>query len=280
MWNTIIRYAAAILALAAAQAAWAHDPHARYIGNEGVMVVRGETKILFDAFYADSYGRFYVPPPEVYADMNAGRPPYDGVDAIFFSHVHGDHFSPAPTIAYLRAQPDVRVFGPAQIIDALREAGADAALLARIEAFDIAPQEAPRALAFDGLSIDVVAVPHVGGARQAAIRNLVFRVAIDDATTVMHLGDADAVAANFTPHQAHWDARELNMAFTPYWFFSNGDGRSILADILKAEQAVGIHAPAEAAGDGAAWREQYGADLFTDPGETRRIGPAAQSPEE
>ena len=38
--------------------ALAHDHAARatYLGNEGVMVARGDTKILFDAFYADSYG--------------------------------------------------------------------------------------------------------------------------------------------------------------------------------------------------------------------------------
>ena len=261
----------AMASLALGNGAAAHDPHARYIGNEGVMVVRGETKILFDAFYAESYGRYVVPSADEYVRLNEGRPPFDGVDAVFVSHVHGDHFTPQPVIAYLRAQPDVRLYGPTQMVEALRAAGAEEALLARVSAFDLAPGDAPQTARLDGIAIDAVALPHAGGARMAAIRNLIFRVEIDDLTTVMHLGDAAAEEANFAPQQAHWDAKLLDLAMPPYWFYASAEGRRILEDRLKARQSIGIHVPAEAVGDGDAWRARIGGDLFTDPGETRQI---------
>lgn len=70
------------------------------------MVVRSDSKILFDAFYADSYGRHMLVPDEITGSMLAGEAPYDGIDVVFVSHVHGDHFSAAPAIAHrVRSTP-------------------------------------------------------------------------------------------------------------------------------------------------------------------------------
>ena len=72
--------------LALASSVHAHDSHSRatYLGNEGVLVTRGHTKVLFDAFYSNSYEGYYLLVPEAMAAaMLAGEPPYDGIDAIW-----------------------------------------------------------------------------------------------------------------------------------------------------------------------------------------------------
>ena len=72
---------------------------ARFLANEAVLISHGDLKVLFDAFYSSSFGTLLlVPEPTVHALM-AGEPPYDGIDALFVSHVHGDHFTAAPTLA-------------------------------------------------------------------------------------------------------------------------------------------------------------------------------------
>lgn len=252
----------------------AHDPaaEATYLGNEGVMVARGETKILFDAFYAESYDQYALVPDDISDAMMAGAKPYDGIDAVFVSHVHGDHFTAEPAIAYLRAQPHVRLYGSQQIHDAIVEAGVaeDDPLMTRVVALDLAPTDPPETIRFDGLDIDVVAIPHAGD--RPDIQNLAWRVALDGATTVMHLGDAGTVVSDFSRHLAHFKARKTHAAFPPYWFFGDQNGDAILNDIIEADQAIGIHVPARAAGNGDEWRTRAGGDLFTDPGETREIG--------
>jgi len=251
----------------------AHDEgaHATYLGNEGVMIARGETKILFDAFYLNSYGQYALVPQDIADALMNGAPPYDGVDALFISHVHGDHFSPAPTIAYLRANEDARLYGSKQIYDAIIEAGvaADDPLTERIVMVDMAPSDAPQSFEIDGLHIDVVAIPHAGN--RPNIQNLAWRVTLDDATTIMHLGDAGPVVADFSRHLPHFKARETHTAFPPYWFFGHEAGELILDDIIGAPQVIGVHVPERAAGDGEAWRARAGGDLFTDPGETRDL---------
>ena len=57
----------------------------RYLANEGVMVVHGETKVLFDPIFhydPDTYQRL---PQRMREAIIAGEPPYDGVDGAFVS---------------------------------------------------------------------------------------------------------------------------------------------------------------------------------------------------
>lgn len=264
--------AAAMALMLAPSIVAAHDhATAHYLGNEGVMIERGETKILFDAFYANSYGQYALVPAAINQAMMDGAAPFDGVDAIFVSHVHGDHFSPEPAIAYLRAQPDVVMFAPEQVREKLRESGVgdDDPIMARVRSIALEPDETGVTLSFGSLEIDVVSVPHAGN--RPHIQNYAWRVSLADDTTVIHLGDADPVISNFSRHQAHFNSKTTNTAFPPYWFVGDAKGELIISDIIKAKQSIGVHVPERAAGNGDQWRQQTGGDLFTDPGETRAI---------
>lgn len=263
---------ASLASLALASGAAAHDPaRATYLGNEGVMVARGDTKIVFDAFYADSYGEYLIVPATIHEALLAGKAPFDGVDAVFVSHVHGDHFSPAPMIAFLRAQPSVVLYAPAQARRALIAAGVAESdpILARVRAFDLAPVDAAQSVSVGALTIDVVSLPHAGDLKD--IQNYSWRVTLDGRTTVVHFGDAGAVPENFERHRAHFAAKPHDAAFPPFWWFLEDAGREVLGTHIRATKTIGVHVPASALGKGDAARAEFGGDVFTDPGETRGI---------
>lgn len=248
----------------------AHDLHrATYLGNAGVLIENGDTKILFDAFYALGYGQYALVPDIILTAMMQGVAPYDGIDAVFISHVHGDHFTAEPAIAYLRAHPDVQLYGSTQVINAIIEAGVpeDDPLHQQLTGIALTPTDEPIAIENGAISIDVVAIPHAGNRPQ--IQNYAWRATLNDETTVIHLGDADTAVSNFSRHTEHFEARTHDMALPPYWFLDSDSGKLIINDILKADQTIGVHVPERAIGDGDAWRERAGGDLFTDPGETR-----------
>lgn len=264
----------AIIALMFAQPLAAHEPAtASYLGNEGVFIQQGQNKILFDAFYLNSYGNYVLVDEETSKAMMAGDAPYDGVSALFVSHVHGDHFSPAPTIAYLQAQTNVTLYGSMQVKQAIVDMLGDPnhKLLERVIGVAQEPGDKPQRFVQGNLKISVVAIPHSGGERMAKISNLAFRVSLGGHPTVMHLGDADGRDVYFASYQDYWDEEALNIAFPPYWFYHNEESRLILKNRLKAQQAIGIHVPAKAIGHGDEYREEIGGDVFTDPGETRNI---------
>lgn len=248
-----------------------HSSRATYLGNAGIMVARGDSKILFDAFYANSYGQYALVPGEISNAMLAGEAPYDDVNAIFISHVHGDHFTAEPAIAYLREQKTVHLYGSNQVVDAITNAGVDEndPLMDRIHGFDLNPQDGSEHFSIGALTVDFVAIPHAGN--RPTIQNFAWRVTLDEHTTVLHLGDAGTVRADFERHSDHFSSKKTDAAFPPYWFIGNNDGEAILADIIAPKQTVGIHVPARAAGNGDELRAKAGGDLFTDPGENREI---------
>ena len=86
---------------------------AQYMANEGLMVVSGETKVVFDPLFRNGYGQYQLLPREMEEALFAGNPPFDGVDVIFVSHYHGDHFAPADMLRLLKAQPGIQLYAPA-----------------------------------------------------------------------------------------------------------------------------------------------------------------------
>lgn len=250
--------------------ALSHDhSQAAYLGNEGVLVTHGDTKILFDAFYAESYDYYQLVPNEISEAMLSGAPPFDGVDAIFVSHVHGDHFTAAPAIEYLRAHPNARLYGPPQVREALENEGIgeNDPLMTRLVSINLHPDDPAASIEIGSLKIAAVATRHIGN--HPTVQNYVWRVTLDDTVTVIHLGDSDAKMNNFKRHATTFKERRLHASFPPYWFYESHDGRKILRELVAADQTIAIHVPQHAAGKGGEWRERLGGDLFTDPGEFR-----------
>jgi len=254
-------------------AAFAHEltGDSRYLGNEGIMVTVGKRKLLLDAFYAQSFDTYALVPDHMVSAMLAGTPPYDGIDLVFVSHVHGDHFSVAPMLAFLNNQPDVHLICPQQVLDRLQAEGLAAPLAERITAIDIAPGDSAETLLLADVQIEAVALPHAGGERMADIRNLAYRIVPAQGYAFVHLGDAAVDTAAFAALEEFWRARRVQSVFPPYWFFADETGRGLLQEYLPAGQVIGIHVPAVAVGDGERWRSQLDADLFTDPGESRPL---------
>lgn len=267
-----MRHQIIIAAAALMGAASAHDfSRATYLGNAGVMVARGETKVLFDAFYQDNYGDYASVPAAMRDAMMAGVAPYDGIDAVFVSHIHGDHFLPERMIAFLRAQGGVVLFAPEQARLAMLAAGVadDDPILKRVRAIDMAPEDKARRFKIGAIDIDVVSVLHAGDLKD--VQNYSWRVTLDDKTTVIHFGDAGSVVANFERHKEHFAAKKHDAAFPPYWWYMEESGRQILDTHIDAGRTIGVHVPATATGKGDATRADLGGDAFTDPGETREI---------
>ena len=250
---------------------------ALYLANEGILVRDGETKVLFDPLFENGFGQYQLMPERMQRDLLSGQPPFDNVDAVFVSHAHGDHFSARLILAYLRAQPVVVLYAPAQAVTALRAAAGDGdqALFSRVTGIALDNSDDVLDFRVGDLSLRVFRVPHSGWPdRRTDIENLVFQVTLKDGTTVAHFGDADANPRHFRATASLWDSMPTDLAVPPYWFLTSGGGKEILQEIVQADRAVGSHVPTSVPDDPTERQpELLGLELFTEPGQVQAIRP-------
>ena len=268
-------FALSILAILSAVAgaderqAW----RAHYLANAGVMIARGDTKILFDPFFRSDFGEYDLVPADMEAALFAGSPPWDGIDAIFISHQHEDHFDPLTVVRFLERWQSVSLYAPQQAVDALPgvNEGLSQSVLDRVHAVRLEYGSAPFRLAVDGLIVEAVRIAHGGWpGRNADVENIVFRVTLDNVTTVMHMGDADAARELYEPHQAYWRARKSDLALVPVWLMLTDKGRFVLHEHVDAGHEIGMHVYKRIPDQAAERPPQFdGLDIFTVPGETR-----------
>ena len=247
----------------------------RYLANEGVMITHGDTGILFDPLFSNSYGQYQLVPQNVLDAIFAGTAPFDRVDAVFISHFHGDHFSAGEILRLLQERQQIQLYAPAQAVAEIRRitTSDDEGIFERVTIFDLAYGDAPVFVRKEGLLIEAVHVPHSGWpTARTDVQNIAFRVTLEDTSTVLHLGDADARLVHFEQDQNYWDELRIDLAFPPYWFFLSDDGREILEDRINIRHSIGIHVPARFGDDPASVPDElFGDDLFTRPGEGRRF---------
>ncbi|NKB34335.1 MAG: MBL fold metallo-hydrolase [Pseudomonadales bacterium] len=251
------------------------EPSAFYIANEGVMVNDGQTKILFDPLFPNTYGQYLLPPDEMKQAMFAGEAPFDEVDAIFISHYHGDHFSPEEIYQLMEAQSAIQLYAPNQAIIAMRSAASDSgsAVFDRVNSVSLGFGESPVNFTENDLLVEAVRIPHSGWPTQMMdVENIAWRVTLNNNSTVLHLGDADPNDDHFAIDADYWDERAPNIAFPPYWFLATEAGKNILDNRIKPQRSVGIHVPDTIPADPIRRpSELRGQDIFITPGESRSI---------
>ena len=240
-----------------------------------MLVTNGGTKVVFDPLFRNDFGSYERVPASMERALFAGEPPFDGLDAVFISHYHEDHFSAIDVLRLLEARPDLRLYAPAQAVAGIREIASARldAVMARVNAIALQDRDAPMSLQHGTLLVEAVRVPHSGWpARQQQVENIAFRVTLDAETTVVHLGDADASDAHFAHDASYWSQRRTDVAFPPYWFFLSEGGRQVLERRIAPTRSIGVHVPADVPSRPAERApELRGHELFTEPGEWRTI---------
>ena len=241
-----MKFYTAILLIIGSCADAHNEVKATYLGNEAVLVTSDSTKIVFDPLFHNDFNIYQKVPQQILDDLFANKAPYDDIDAIFISHAHGDHFAVDLIYQYLEKFPDTQLFASKQAVDQVLALDKGEKISSQLHAIELAYQDPPKRLVVDDLKIDVVRIPHSGWPnRHIDVSNLLFRVTLDDAVTVIHMGDADPNDVHFFPYDDLWKSTQTDMSFPPYWFYMSTFGPGILENGLNTKESIGIHVPVE-----------------------------------
>jgi L-ascorbate metabolism protein UlaG (beta-lactamase superfamily) len=242
-------------------------PRVTYLGNTALMVEHQQTQVLFDPFFHQHFGHYQLVPENIRKDLFSGAAEYAGIEVIFISHAHGDHFDAGDLLMYLTTFPETQLVAPSQAIHELETADGFTGIKDQVHALELAYGDPPISVQLGQVSVDAVRIPHAGWPGRAHVSNLVYRVSLNDAITVMHMGDADPDDTHFKPLIKHWEAKWTDQAYPPYWFMLSDDGQQILQQRIHAHSAIGVHVPDALPAD----LKNTGADYFHQPGQRQTI---------
>jgi L-ascorbate metabolism protein UlaG (beta-lactamase superfamily) len=245
----------------------AHEGHGEvtYLGNEGLLVTDGQSKLLFDPFFHNDFGQYQLLPLDMHKAIMQGLEPYDDVDLVVVSHAHEDHFSAHDMLMYMQAHPKVQLVAPQQAVEQLAQLDLTDKLLPRITSIALQYQQHPVSFQLGGALIEAVRIPHAGWPGRAEVENLVYRISLSDGNTYIHMGDADPEDDHFRPYKEYWQSKVTDIAFPPYWFFFSAEGNDIINTRINTLHAVGVHVPIRVPKQ----LLDSGKDYFSHPGEKR-----------
>ncbi len=238
-----------------------------YIANAGVLISSGPDKVLIDALHRPYLKEYISTPDTMIAQMMAGRPPFDGVDVMIVSHIHGDHFHSATVAEFLARQPGVQLIGPPEVKDSLRKASADfGAMESRIHTAPSYIRYDTGSVAVGNILIDIFNMPHSGSEERTVTQNIATLTTVGG-RRILHTGDPGFEEKAVRPFRLQ--ERGIDIGLLPDWWVAYDEGAELVRKYVRAEHIIGVHVSPE-------WEVQNrrqaaelfpGAVLFTKPGE-------------
>ena len=232
-----------------------------YVGNEGVLISDGTKAVLIDGLHRKYDDAYLNPPAEVLSAMENARPPFDQVRVVLVSHVHGDHFSAESVGLHLKNNPRAVLVSDAQKMSDIARLFPDHESI-RSKTYEATPEWKER-IVFerDGIKVTLLGMKH-GSERFWWIKNLGHIIEIGG-KKLFHFGDADTALENFAAFNL--TAETIDIAFIPYWFLLNENGRKLVSETIAAKHNIAVHiSPGSAEADAANVKKLYpGVDAFT-----------------
>lgn len=108
------------------------------IANAGLLLQYHGCTLMLDGIYGGEGHPFSCLSPAVWQEMLQGKPPFEKIDYLLFSHAHPDHFSASMVREFLEHRsvkgmfmPDGRTVEKSGLVEYLKESGTQCVLLSK-----------------------------------------------------------------------------------------------------------------------------------------------------
>jgi L-ascorbate metabolism protein UlaG (beta-lactamase superfamily) len=207
----------------------------RYIANSGMLVTVSDRRFLIDAPIREGLAPYATSSPQEQQQLESASGAYADVDAILVTHWHEDHFSAEAVAAHLSRNPRTLFISSPEVVERLRKSVPH---LPASQTRAVLP-EPGRAEQLDvrGVPVRVLRIRH-NPTRRPPEQHVGFLIGSD--TTVLHVGDADPAADNFTLLEG---LPPVDLALLPFWYVLDDANRQFVAGSIRPRRIVGMHVP-------------------------------------
>ena len=97
------------------------DLKVTYLSNCGFLFETQSLKVLIDPFGTEFGNLFYLPTSETKINIEKGNTPFDNIDLVLITHIHGDHFNPFVAEKFLQNNKNAKMICPPQVFKQIKD---------------------------------------------------------------------------------------------------------------------------------------------------------------
>jgi len=210
--------------------------HITYIQNDGVLISNGENQIFIDAVVnPGSLGGWVEIGTAEQAKILNAQAPYDQIDLILVTHVHGDHYGISAINTHLSQNPNTKLIAPLQVLSGF-------ATSSQIINIDV-PKFSRETVIVNNITIDILSLRHFDafGNDFSTVINYGYLIELDG-FKILHLGDVDMTSENFDNFDLANEG--IDLVITPTFVQSvhmTTSNRDVMLNQINPAGIVGTH---------------------------------------
>jgi L-ascorbate metabolism protein UlaG (beta-lactamase superfamily) len=208
-----------------------------YIANDGFLFSSNGKKILIDALYNQSFGRYTPPSDEIKSKIINGRAPFGFIDLYLLTHNHGDHFSDSLVIEFLKNHNETYLVSSGEVGDQCRK---EEKVKKQIRDFTM-NIGASTDTTINGIQLKIFRLKHMGDSTGQIITNLAYIIHLGS-FTVLQMGDITIEHDKTYLDALNFQKEKIDILFLPYFDLSEESNRFV-RDIIKPRYIVAKHMP-------------------------------------
>ena len=210
-----------------------------YVANEGVLIQSGSKQVLIDALHKPYLSEYLATPQKILHTMMANRPPFEDIELLLVSHIHGDHFNAELVGEYLQVSKTTRLFTTLQAKSEIAKNFSGFANITDKTQVIRYHAEMDTSFSVKGIQVRMVRIAH-GGGRGSAMQNVGHIVELGG-LKFLHIGDPSYGKIDFERLQLFRD--KIDVAILPFWFLTAAKGREIIDQLIKPAYLIAVHVP-------------------------------------
>jgi L-ascorbate metabolism protein UlaG (beta-lactamase superfamily) len=223
-----------------------------FIANAGFLIECDNRKILVDGLFGGFESDWcYVPSDSVVDLMVEGKPPFDGIDIIAFTHYHIDHFNAEMAINHLLHNKSGILVCPSQVDQALAKSDRYSDIRDRVRVVTV-PVDSTSVMNMAGIEIRAIRTRHLpSGVEDKLMGKIVDgNLNTDHLEFVFSLGgyiiyhSGDATMDSRPRYQSYgFGDHSIDLAFVPWWDASERltFRQELIRDIIRPDRIILMH---------------------------------------
>lgn len=212
-----------------------------YIANTGFMLVDGKNKILIDGIHHKKVEPYFTIDNDTLNKIILGKPPFDNMGLLLFTHYHWDHFDPDLTLQALKNQPQLSLFSNKALVEHIKSLpNYDKSLDDRIFCDEIDFQE-KKDYSINSISFTAINLIHDGD-QYINTPHFVYILNLSGGK-IFHCGDAKPSESNYK--DLDLNSMNLRVALLDFPYITLSSGRSLIKKYIHTEDIIIMHLPRE-----------------------------------